>query len=109
MENIDPKFLRAFLYAAEERSISAAARRLGLHPNTVSSRIRTLERRLGTRLFRRSGRGVALAASGSGLVPAAREIVEMNDRLFACARAGSLPESACRELPPPAAGPKPPL
>ena len=91
MENIDPKLLRAFLYAAEERSMTAAARRLGLSANSVSSRIRTLEGRLGTRLFRRSGRGVALAAAGFGLLPAAREIVELNDRLFERARAGPAP------------------
>ena len=57
MEDIDPKLLRAFLHVAREGSVSAAARTLGLPPGTVSVRVRTLEKRLGTRLFERSGRG----------------------------------------------------
>ena len=91
METIDPRLLRAFLHAAEAGSISAAAAGLGLSPSTVSTRIRTLERRLGTRLFRRNARGVALSPSGFGLLPAAREIVGMNDGLFECARAAPNP------------------
>ena len=106
---MDPKLLRAFLYAAEEGSIAGAARRLGLSPNAVSSRIRTLERRLGVRLLRRSARGVGLAASGAGFAAAAREIVEMNDRLLERARSRCQPRPGG---PPPAmlsAGPKSPL
>ena len=112
MENIDPKLLRAFLYAAEERGIPVAARRLGLSADTVSSRIRTLERRLGTRLFDRNGGALALAAAGSRLLPAAREIVEMNDRLFKRARRAASAQGPARsDLPPSAvsAGPKSPL
>ena len=103
MENIDPKLLRAFLHIASERSFSAAARRMGLSPSTVSLRVRTLERRLGARLFDRSARGLALAPSGSGLLPAAREIVAMNDRLFECAASMSLSDSVGPGLPRPAA------
>ena len=94
MENIDPKLLRAFLHVAREGSISAAARRLGLSRAAVSLRVRTLEKRLGARLFHRAPRGLSLAPSGSGLLPAAREIVAMNDRLFERATALSLRVSA---------------
>ncbi len=105
MENIDPKLLRAFLHVAGEGSFSAAARRLGLSPGTVSVRVRTLEERLGTTLFHRGRRGLALAPSGSGLLPAAREIVGMNDRLFERAVSMSVAESAAPGLPRRAAAP----
>ena len=93
MEDIDPKLLRTFLYVARERKFSAAARLLGLSPSTVSLRIRTLERRLGARLFDRSARGVTLAPSGSDLLPAAREIVAINDRLLERAASSPVPDS----------------
>ena len=110
MENIDPRLLRAFLHVAREGSISAAARRMGLSPSTVSLRVRTLERRLGARLFHRDPRGMALAPSGSGLLPAAREIVAMNDRLVERARARAAPSPARPDiaLPAASAGPKAP-
>ena len=88
MEDIDPKLLRAFLHVAREGSVSAAARTLGLPPGTVSARVRTLEKRLGTRLFERSGRGVTLAPAAASLLPAALEIVELHDRFVE--RAGDL-------------------
>lgn len=90
MTNIDPKLLRAFLQVAGERSFSAAGRRLGLSPNTVSLRVRTLEKRLGIRLFDRRGGGAVLSPSGRDLLPAAREIVDLNDRLLESAASFSL-------------------
>ena len=110
MEDIDPKLLRAFLHVARERSFSAAARTLGLPPSTVSLRIRTLERKLETRLFERDGRGVTLAPAAPDLLPAAREIVDMHDRLFECAASISVRESVEPGFRPPevavSAGPK---
>ncbi len=83
MATIDPKLLRAFLHVAGEGSAAAAARRLGLSRNAVSRRIRTLEARLGARLFLRTAQGMRLAPTGEGLMPAAREIVATHDRLHA--------------------------
>ncbi|MCY4500253.1 MAG: LysR family transcriptional regulator [Alphaproteobacteria bacterium] len=103
MEDFDPRLLRAFLHVARERSFSAAARSMGLSPSTVSLRVRTLEKRLGTDLFHRGPHGLTPAPSVSGLLPAAREIVEMHDRLFERAASMSVPESAAPGLPPPAA------
>lgn len=99
MEDIDPKLLRAFLHVARERSFSAAARTLGLPPSTVSLRIRTLERKLEIRLFERDGRGVTLAPAAPDLLPAAREIVDMHDRLFERLSSMSVPNSAGPGLP----------
>lgn len=86
MEDIDPRLLRAFLHVAGEGSFTAAARALDLAPKTVSLRVRVLEKRLGMRLFERKGRGVVPAPAAASLLPAAREIVDMNDRLFERAR-----------------------
>ena len=100
MEDIDLKLLRAFLFVVRDGSISSAARNLGLSPNAVSVRIRTLEKRLGTRLFDRRAQGMTLTPSGSGLLPAAREIVEMNDRLFDRAASVAAIDSVRPNLPP---------
>ena len=104
MKDIGPKLLRAFLHVADERSFSAAARRMGLSRSTLVLRVRTLEKRLGSKLFHRSCRGAALAPSGSGLLPAARELVEMHDRLIERAASMCVPESAGPGLLSPAAG-----
>ena len=110
MEDIDPKLLRAFLHVARERSFAAAARTLGLPPSTVSLRIRALERKLQTRLFERNGRHMALVPAAPDLLPAAREIVDMHDRLFECAASISVRDSVGPGFRPPevadSAGPK---
>ncbi|QBE66049.1 LysR family transcriptional regulator [Pseudoduganella lutea] len=60
-------YLDAFLAAGEERSFSAAARRLGLTPAAVSKSVARLETRLGVRLFQRSTRSLALTTDGERL------------------------------------------
>lgn len=56
--------VEVFLAAAEERSISAAARRLGASVSGVSQQISALELALGVALFDRSARPMALTAAG---------------------------------------------
>jgi DNA-binding transcriptional LysR family regulator len=53
---------------AEEGSISGAARRLNLTQPTLSRQLKELERRLGTGLFERAGRGLVPTAAGAALV-----------------------------------------
>ena len=60
--------LRVFRLVAEAHSMTAAARTLGESTPTVSRRINDLERELGTKLFQRSKRGVALTAAGKRLM-----------------------------------------
>jgi len=48
--------MQAFAAAIEERSFSAAARRLGLTASSVSKQVAKLEERLGVRLFQRTTR-----------------------------------------------------
>ena len=56
--NLDLSDARTFLVIDEEKSIRGAARRLDVSPNTLRYRLRRIEQRTGTTLFRRSGSGV---------------------------------------------------
>ncbi|MFE3838746.1 LysR family transcriptional regulator [Pseudogemmobacter sonorensis] len=56
--------IETFLAAAAEGSLSAAARRLGVSPSTVSQQISALEGALGTVLFDRASRPVRLTPEG---------------------------------------------
>ncbi|WPU21946.1 LysR family transcriptional regulator [Cedecea neteri] len=56
--------LVAFATAAEEKSFSAAAVKLGVSPSAVSQTIRSLEQRLGLVLFNRTTRSVSLTEIG---------------------------------------------
>jgi DNA-binding transcriptional LysR family regulator len=60
-------YLDAFIASVEERSFSAAARRLGVTPAAVSKGVAQLEARLGVRLFQRSTRSLALTTDGERL------------------------------------------
>ena len=60
--------LRVFRLVAEAHSMTAAARMLGESTPTISRRINDLERELGTKLFQRSKRGVALTGAGQRLM-----------------------------------------
>lgn len=59
---------RAFLVTAEEGSLSAAARSLGMTQPTLGRQVGALEQELGVTLFERLGRGLSLTASGAGLL-----------------------------------------
>jgi DNA-binding transcriptional LysR family regulator len=68
--------LRAFVAIAEEGTFTAASDRLMLVQSAVSATIRALERELGTPLFERTTRRVALTDAGRALLPEARAILE---------------------------------
>jgi DNA-binding transcriptional LysR family regulator len=59
--------LESFLKTVESGSFSAAAGLLGLTPAAVSKQVAKLERVLGTRLFQRTTRSLALTESGERL------------------------------------------
>lgn len=73
---MDGNLLRAFLETADAGSVSRAARQLGLSQPSLTVQIRRLEEQLGTRLFRRHGRGVAPTDAGKALYPRARRILD---------------------------------
>ena len=60
--------LHTFLLAAETENFSEVARRLGMSQPAVSMQIRSLEQRVDTDLFQRSGRSVHLTEAGEALV-----------------------------------------
>jgi len=70
---------RGFLAVAEARSVTAAARTLGISQSTLSKHLAALERRLGTALVHRTTRSLALSDAGERLVEAARNAVAAAD------------------------------
>ncbi|HEV7277169.1 MAG TPA: LysR family transcriptional regulator [Devosiaceae bacterium] len=72
---------RAFLITAEEGSLSAAARALGMAQPTLGRQVDALESELGVVLFERSGRGLMLTPSGVELLEHVRAMGEAASRL----------------------------
>lgn len=75
--------LRYFLAVAEELHFTRAAERLFVSQPALSKQVRALERQLGTPLFVRGPRGVALTAAGTALVPYARRLLGVWDEAWA--------------------------
>ena len=71
--------LRAFLLVAQHASFSRAAEALFITPSGLSVSIRELETQLGSRLFDRTTRNVALTGSGQELLIVARKSLEEMD------------------------------
>ena len=72
---------RAFLVTAEEGSLSAAARALGMAQPTLGRQVDGLERELGIVLFERVGRGLTLTPSGLELLVHVRDMGEAAGRV----------------------------
>ncbi len=60
--------LTAFVAIAEQRSFARRARALAVSPSALSHSMRSLEARLGVRLFNRTTRSVALTEAGEHLL-----------------------------------------
>lgn len=69
---MDTQSLQAFMAVADTQSFSRAAEQLHLTQPAISKRIATLESQVGTRLFDRIGRRIALTEAGNVLLPQAR-------------------------------------
>lgn len=72
---------RAFLVTAEEGSLSAAARAMGMTQPTLSRQVDALEAELGLVLFERAGRGLVLTPSGLELLEQVRGMGEAATRV----------------------------
>lgn len=88
---------RAFLVTAEEGSLSAAARALGLAQPTLGRQVDALEQELGVVLFQRVGRGLKLTASGLELLDHVRAMGEAAGRvsLTAAGQSQSINGNVC--------------
>ena len=71
---------RAFLVTAEEGSLSAAARALGMKQPTLGRQVAALEEEIGVDLFTRRGRGLELTPSGMKLVEHIRAMGDAANR-----------------------------
>jgi len=73
--------LRSFLPVAEHRGVTRAATALNLTQSAVSMQLKRLEEMLGIGLLDRTGRKIALTASGEQLLTYARRLVALNDEV----------------------------
>ncbi len=81
--NLDTRQLLVFATVAEQQSFSRAAKQLGIAQASVSERIASLERSVGTRLLDRLGRKTELTDAGELLYSKAREILALQDSAVA--------------------------
>ena len=73
---LDSRHLRLVAEIARTESVTRAADRLNVTQSAVSHQLRDIEERLGTPLFRRSGRRMLLTAAGRHLVDTADRVLE---------------------------------
>ncbi|MBT9385426.1 LysR family transcriptional regulator [Pseudooceanicola sp. CBS1P-1] len=69
--------ITAFMAVCDNGSFAAAAEALRLTPSTVSRKVMRLEERLGTRLFNRTTRRVALTEAGVIYLRSCRQVTEL--------------------------------
>ena len=79
---MDTSRYRAFVQAADRGSLSKAAKALNYTPSGVSQLITALERDLGFSVLERSPHGVHPTCEGSRILPAARAVVQEEERLL---------------------------
>ncbi len=82
MRNLDITTLRSFVAVADSGGVTRAAGVLHLTQSAVSMQLKRLEELLGLELLDRSGRTIALTASGDQLLGYARRLVALNDEVI---------------------------
>jgi DNA-binding transcriptional LysR family regulator len=80
--NLDLDTLRTLSLARELGGLAQAAERLGRTPSAISLQMKRLQDDLGTKLFRKHGRGLALTEAGEVALAYAQRILALNDELL---------------------------
>ena len=84
--DIEIRHLRYFVAVAEEGSFTAAARRVHITQQVLSTQIQQLETILGVQLLERSSRGASVTAAGASFLDGARSTLAELDRAASAAR-----------------------
>ena len=90
MRNLDLDSLRIFRAVVETGGITGAASQLGRVQSNISTRIQTLEQRLGTRLFRRERNRLILSEDGARLLSYAERLLQLADEAELALKPGGL-------------------
>ncbi len=91
--NVELRQLRYFVAVAEEMHFGHAARRLHMTQPPLSQAIQALEAQLGTPLFSRTRRSVALTAAGQTLLPEVQRLLQQVEGLASLAQSAAAGES----------------
>ncbi|QYF98867.1 LysR family transcriptional regulator [Microbacterium sp. PAMC21962] len=86
---VEIRWLEAFVVVAEELHFGRAAQRLHVAQSPLSQTIRRLEASIGTELFERNTRSVALTPAGRALLPMAYRVIQDLALATEAARAAS--------------------
>jgi DNA-binding transcriptional LysR family regulator len=109
MRSIDLGALEIFQAVAEQGGITKAALRLHRVPSNVTTRVKQLEEKLGTKLFLRRNRKLVLSTEGQRLLGYADRLLHLSSEAEAAVRNGSpagvfqigaLESTAATRLPP---------
>src|SRR6266568_2722503 len=82
LTNLDLETLRTFSVAHDLGGLAQAAERLGRTPSAISLQMKRLQDDLGTSLFRKRGRGLALTEAGEVALAYARRILALHDEFL---------------------------
>ena len=82
VDAMEPRLLRSFIAVAEELHFGRAAKRLHISQPPLSVQIRTLEERLGVRLFDRDRRHVRMTEAGAFMLERARALLAEGERSY---------------------------
>jgi len=93
--------LRIFKAVAEQGGITKAAAALHRVQSNVTTRVKRLEQRLGTRLFNRQGRRLVLSAEGKVLLAYAERLLRLSSEAQAAlkGRYMYIPPLTCKTCP----------
>jgi DNA-binding transcriptional LysR family regulator len=85
---MDLASLRIFKTVVEQGGITRAAAKLHRVPSNVTTRVKQLEQALGTKLFTRAGRQLALSPQGKVLLTYAEQLLRLSDEAQTMLRDG---------------------